>query len=104
MMKIVKVAYNTLIWIVILTSLAISREGPLRSISQRLDERTNIQGPTKSLVNINHFDIWVRRDGFFPWDGTYTGTAGAYPAPPPALVQSLQKVFYGVPRCPMEEM
>lgn len=82
MMKIVKVAYNTLIWIVILTSLAISREGPLRSISQRLDERTNIQGPTKSLVNINHFDIWVRRDGFFPWDGTYTGTAGAYPAPP----------------------
>lgn len=38
-----------------------------------------VSNPTKTVMNINNIQIWVDKRGFFPWDGTATGTAGEYP-------------------------
>lgn len=64
--------------ITLITSLAISREDTYsKKSSQTLEKRLDDpSGPTQSIMNINNIVLSVRRDGFFPWNGTATGTAG----------------------------
>lgn len=67
--------------LIILSSPVSSKEDPFAKQDRDLRKQSlSLQAePSRTVLNINNIVMNVRKDGFFPWDGTLTGTAGQYP-------------------------
>jgi len=79
-MKNSKMLWRALMILAFLGTQAFPRE--VNQVSGNMSKAGSIQaanGPSTTLLNINNFQIWVDKDGFFPWSGSATGTAGSYP-------------------------